>query len=611
MSIFTAVVIAVAVGLWIFIPKDYKPKYTQVEQTIIEDYTKHTKGSKWRQAHKLLKEKGKKFTTQLGKKWYKARFADAKSKYEDLEQRAKERYDEYLKGYRLSKAGDHIRFTKYIAKFKFIHSKYADTDHGDKAGERINEIIFARNKAATQLFAELKKISRDFATQGAYNKAAEHLKKGFPPELHEAPVHKKVKAEIDLLEKKWKDLPQAQKDAVAALDAAREYEKKNPRDYLGLLKNYNDIVKKYPGTYAFTYSHEKVKDIQAVVEKEAKQLAKVKNVKVDEQLDVKKFNDAVKIYDDFPKKLKNSKGWRGILKKIETIKTRANSEYLSDKKRILFLRRKGKIKDAIARISVYAAWDHPILDFITKDGKKVLSGLQLIEPFHSAQRMVLISEGEFVMGCSEHKKYPKRRYKSRDAMPERRLFLSSFYMDIYEVTNGDYKVFVDETGHRPPAHWNGKAPPAGTEKHPVTHVSWNDAKAYAEWCGKRLPTEEEWEKAARGPEGNIFPWGQWWLKDRAHIDGKAPKPIDVYPKGKSVYGCYCMAGNVWEWTNNWYEAYRGNVLRDPKFGETHKVCRGGGFKDPLETGCLGFRRTPKEPEKLYEDVGFRCAKDAE
>ncbi len=133
------------------------------------------------------------------------------------------------------------------------------------------------------------------------------------------------------------------------------------------------------------------------------------------------------------------------------------------------------------------------------------------------------------------------------------VFLDSYLMDTYEVSNKDYGEFVTAKGHPAPAYWDD--PRLNKPQQPVVGVNWEDAKAFCEYRGKRLPTEAEWEKAARGPEGNLYPWGNDF--DPAKVNyGKnhdATMPVDSYPEGASYYGLYHMAGNAFEWVSDWYD----------------------------------------------------------
>jgi len=152
--------------------------------------------------------------------------------------------------------------------------------------------------------------------------------------------------------------------------------------------------------------------------------------------------------------------------------------------------------------------------------------------------MVLVPAGEFVMGSEAG---PSER-------PVRRVFLDAYYIDTYEVTNGLYGKFLQATRRHEPRYW--KDARVNDPNQPVVGVTWYDAEAYCHWSGKRLPTEAEWEKAARGTDGRISPWGNQWDSARASTsDGGSGKlsPVGSYEAGKSPYGAYDMAGNVWEW----------------------------------------------------------------
>jgi formylglycine-generating enzyme required for sulfatase activity len=166
--------------------------------------------------------------------------------------------------------------------------------------------------------------------------------------------------------------------------------------------------------------------------------------------------------------------------------------------------------------------------------------------------MILIPAGEFIMGSPEGE-------GDDDEHPQHNVFLNAFYIDKYEVTNAQYKQFMDATGHKAPGYWDNER--VNQPNQPVVGVTWHDAVAYARWAGKRLPTEAEWEKAARGIDGRKYPWGnEWdgskWSSGSGSVVYKSAAPVGSFPEGTSSYGVMDMAGNVWEWCADWYdEAY--------------------------------------------------------
>ncbi|MFH0925434.1 MAG: SUMF1/EgtB/PvdO family nonheme iron enzyme, partial [bacterium] len=232
--------------------------------------------------------------------------------------------------------------------------------------------------------------------------------------------------------------------------------------------------------------------------------------------------------------------------------------------------------------------------------------------------MIFIPAGEFVMGS---------RLGDTDEQPEHKVILDSYYINKNEVTNAEYKKFVDATKHKVPYfnkkwasayNWNPKTRmyPRGKKNYPVVLVTWQDASAYAKWAGKRLPTEAEWEKAARGDQNFIFPWGNAWDINKLNAWIKVPqftKPVGSYEAGKSPYGCYDMAGNVWEWCSDWYDenSYKSSPAQDPKgpaVGKAHTV-RGGSWGSE-QWDCRTTARLSGEKMLQLCYVGFRCAKDA-
>ncbi len=219
------------------------------------------------------------------------------------------------------------------------------------------------------------------------------------------------------------------------------------------------------------------------------------------------------------------------------------------------------------------------------------------------EQMILISEGEFTMGYNGSKKEADK--------PEHKVSVKAFYIDPYEVTNEQYQRFVQETNHRMPRHWINGRIPAGEEKYPVYNVSWQDAMDYAAWAGKRLPTEKEWEYAARGDDRRLYPWGNAFQSDRANtIENRAKK---LEPIGnsldKSPFTVMNMAGNVSEWTASEYTSYPGTKVILDQTQRGHKIVRGGNYLYDQLAAMTTTRRLI-EPDALRDFIGFRCVRDA-
>ncbi len=248
----------------------------------------------------------------------------------------------------------------------------------------------------------------------------------------------------------------------------------------------------------------------------------------------------------------------------------------------------------------------------------VAGSVVLVEADTPPKGMVHVPPGEFIMGANPDQlaqiadKVGGMVKYIENATPRRKVNLPGYYIDKYEVTNDDYKKFVEATKHTLPEHWEGGNIPAGKGKHPVVFVTMEDAKAYAKWVGKRLPTEAEWEKAARGTDGRIFPWGNKYKRKRANTDEArkgSTTAVGTFEKGKSPYGVYDMAGNVWEWTSDNYLPYPGSKHEDEFFGKERYVIRGGSFMD-FKNDALSIVRSKFTPQTNDENVGFRCVKEA-
>ena len=222
-----------------------------------------------------------------------------------------------------------------------------------------------------------------------------------------------------------------------------------------------------------------------------------------------------------------------------------------------------------------------------------------------AEMMVEIPAGEFTMGNDGG---------DDDEKPAHTVTLEAFEIDMFEVTNADFAKFVEETGYQTEAEKAGemgwRAYAEDKDNYPVVKVTWNDADAYCQWAGKRLPTEAEWEKAARGEEGFIYPWGNEW--DPAKVNAKesgfrGTVAVGSFAEGASPYGVFDMAGNVWEWMADWYQPYPGSTYQSEYFGEKFKVTRGGGwFQDANLVATAN--RSATDPSAANDDLGFRCAR---
>ncbi len=227
--------------------------------------------------------------------------------------------------------------------------------------------------------------------------------------------------------------------------------------------------------------------------------------------------------------------------------------------------------------------------------------------------MVHVPAGEFIMGTTLEEAKQLGDYAQRET-PQRTVELSAYEIGRYPVTNLEYKAFVEATGHSPPSHWEGGQFPDELADHPVVYISWNDATAYCEWLtettGKpyRLPTEAEWERAARGTDGRRYPWGDEWDETRANTQEAGPgttTPVGQYsPAGDSPAGCADMAGNVWEWTNSWFQPYPGGSYQDKEYGEKYRVLRGGSWL-PNSSLARCARRLGNRPVDGRFDDGCR------
>ena len=223
--------------------------------------------------------------------------------------------------------------------------------------------------------------------------------------------------------------------------------------------------------------------------------------------------------------------------------------------------------------------------------------------------MVHVPEGEFLMGSN---------VRWEDEAPEYAIWLHGYFIDLFEVTQRDYARFVAATGHRAPEPWGGDEPPEALADHPVTHVDFQDAQAFCAWAGKRLPSEQEWEKAARGTDGRQYPWGNVFHETRSNNpqkESKGTEPVGSYPESRSPYGLYDMSGNVWEWVDAWYQPHPGNDVPNAEYGRKSRISKGGSWYSCMFYNCgisaPAYNRAFLHPSTRNSSLGFRCVADDE
>ncbi len=280
--------------------------------------------------------------------------------------------------------------------------------------------------------------------------------------------------------------------------------------------------------------------------------------------------------------------------------------------------------------------------------------------------MVFVPAGPFILGSNKIDDSGKQQEYGLvnplyvDEHPRQTQVVNGFYIDKFEVTNAAYKQFVKQTQRKEPFGWSQNGYNLikkrleltdldtlrwiATEYFkldldvttmsktallqvmlkdqqikdtlPVTGVTWIDAHDYCRWAGKRLPTEYEWEKAARGTDGQEYPWGNEWDPDVTNTGDNTDwpegiTPVGSFPKNLSPYGAFDMSGNVWEWVDSWYQPYPGSKLEREAFGEKNKVLRGGGGGVGHYALSVFYRAAARSfapPTTSSDDIGFRCAK---
>lgn len=248
--------------------------------------------------------------------------------------------------------------------------------------------------------------------------------------------------------------------------------------------------------------------------------------------------------------------------------------------------------------------------------KQARSVVERVEP-----EMVTIPAGEFLMGSTdadldamlENCSDSKREWYSGE-QPQHIVYLPDYAIAKTPVTNAQYKTFIRATGHSMPRHWENGRPPFGAEDYPVVAVSWHDGMAYCRWLAEitgkpySLPSEAQWEKAARGTDGRLYPWGDEFDSGKCNCSEAVTghtTPVEAYAQGASPYGVLDMVGNVWEWTRSIYKEYP-YTLEDGRedLVEGRRALRGGAFYYSRYDVRCAFRSSYK-PDARHDLIGFR------
>lgn len=214
--------------------------------------------------------------------------------------------------------------------------------------------------------------------------------------------------------------------------------------------------------------------------------------------------------------------------------------------------------------------------------------------------MVYVPGGEFMMGRDDG--------KSEAEKPAHKVSVKPFFMDIFEIDNQSYDEYVDATNYKTPTHWKNGTYPGGQSLFPAVGVDWEAADRFCKHFDKRLPTEEEWEFAARGSANFIYPWGNDWKDGNANVGGKEFTEIGKFRQGASPFGIYDMIGNAWEWTSSDFKPYPGSkaVIE----GANLKTIRGGSFEATKDFAAATYRiGWQASGAATYSRTGFRCVQD--
>jgi serine/threonine protein kinase/formylglycine-generating enzyme required for sulfatase activity len=481
-----------------------------------------------------------------------------------------------------------------------IRSKYPDDDRITADILKVEHNIKELEQRCATEYERLLKKSATLWKEREFEDAL-LVWESWPQDLNGTPWQKKVDREIAHIREAMRNLTPEEKRAKKALAAARLYESKSPDDMEGCLKKFQNVMRDYSDTVQASLAEAKAHAIERKIRNKLELAAQAHYDRLGSDFEAlekaKNYDGIFRLFDEFPPEYRQTKVWRQIQKKKVRICEKAVQRFSKDVEKVEALRRKGRIEDAQDMARSYRHCSRI---------KEIREHLLRLNPLLATLRemhrdMIRIPEGTFLRGSD----------RWSIGSPKAKVHLKAFSIDKFEVTNRDYALFLAFTGSPAPAHWADGKIPHGEDLLPVTHVRYEEAMTFALWAGKRLPTELEWEKATRGPDGLLYPFGNEFFEGKCACRRKKPLPVGSFPEGASPYGVLDLAGNVWEWTASWYLPYPGCKVRDKSFGNIFKVIRGGGFKNQNAREFRSFVRLPEKPLVRRPDLGFRCAKDAE
>ena len=266
-----------------------------------------------------------------------------------------------------------------------------------------------------------------------------------------------------------------------------------------------------------------------------------------------------------------------------------------------FIHGAGEIRCSYRHGMLPGTVDHYVgLRLAAEPGARLEPGLGLVD----------VPAGDVVLGNEP------TRPGAPDEAPLHDVDVAAVSLSVTPVTNRQYEAFVRDAAHPAPPHWPGGELPEALALHPVTYVDWHDAEAFCRWAGGRLPTEAEWEKAARGTDGRAFPWGDGAPGGRASYGAGtkhgSTSPAGAFPDGASPYGALDLAGNVWEWVSSLYASYPYDATdgrEDPRAGGP-RVLRGGSYASPTGQNLRCAARSRSAPGRRSPHIGFRVARGA-
>lgn len=551
-----------------------------------------------------------------GGKWLSERENAIAANISGEEQEAKQILQRARESY-LAARGNPGAERDYLAALSSLHDRFPQTVAGDSTNELKANVLREWNREGSEEFARRSGQAEQLVKMRLAYREAAAVMAAFPARFDGTDSYAQAAQEARDYQVAEEQLPADEKQARDALESAQLAEEEEPDDLFSHVNTYSALAARFPNTFAGTIAQGLAATLQEQREEIAREQLVSISQQVDQQLRDQAFAEAQEIVASKPDALRATRALADFGALRDRIRKQAQESFEAACAKVEGpegLRRQGRIEQALILMrEPFARLTDPTFAETRAQANARLQPLERLNLLH--KDMIPIAAGTFPMGCDDGLPIEG---------PSHKITLPAFAIDRTETTNGDYYLFLQERGAleglAPPKHWQNDKPKPEIAGLPVVYVSRAEAEAFARWAGKRLPSEAEWERAARGAHGSRYPWGNVWdpaRTPRHALIRKTQQPGHHGPvaahsadyDNRHRLGLLHMAGNVSEWTAGTFAPYANEAPgHDANDSRTLAVIRGGDFTTLAPAGARSTYRYAIPPATRAAHIGFRCVK---